>query len=310
MVMTDDPFSDPIAFDDLLNEARGTTMTDDRSGSLDGGTLQTFMAVFLGLPLAVWGGYTLIKDAMETSLEQPRATPLRRRRRKPQEIEAVPIDEPEDGDADEPVPSDGNTDSAPVAVQTDDTEGTVFEEGVQEEAEVVAEIPVHPEISYAQSIELTEYREGAAPSAQTAFVIEATPVGLVAMGYDFEEKRWIYWANLTPHFRVLDAVARMYANVHNRHPLYVPPSVVDAENEAAEAEQEGEQVAQDSKASLFITPTPVGASDVPRPEKRHVANSFKRQGMLSELKFIPEGPREGPKRTSYSDFLAKQQAGH
>lgn len=334
MVMTDDPFSDPLAFDDLLNELDRTTMTDSGSTENSQATLQNFMTVFLGLPLAVWGGYTLIRDAMKAK-ETVAARPvsIRRRRRRVPEAKAKPADDPEEADADEPVPSDGNTDSTTQPEQTvqEDESSGVFEAEVEAGPSVDAElepsaeneegeleepvISVHPEIAYAQSIVLEPYREGVDPGPQTAFVIEATPVGLVAMGYDFEEKRWIYWANLTPHFRVLDAVARVYVNIHNRHPLYIPPAVADAANEAvdkAEAEggggQEGEQLAQDSKASLFITPTPVGAAEMPRPEKRHVANSFKRQGMLSELRFIPEGPREAPKKTSYADFLSKQKA--
>jgi hypothetical protein len=186
------------------------------------------------------------------------------------------------------------------------------EEGGDDELAEPVKPPVHPEIAYAQSIELSEHRPLVEPSAQSAFVIEATPAGLIAMGYDFAEKRWIYWANSTPHFRVLDTVARVYANTHNRHSLYIPPSVADAANEAAKdgegAEPSAEKIAQDSKASLFITPTPAGAAELPRPEQKHIANSFKRQGMLSELRFLEDGPRDAPKQLSYEEFLAKEEA--
>jgi hypothetical protein len=183
---------------------------------------------------------------------------------------------------------------------------------VQEEEEVEKVAPVHPEIAYAQSIKLTEHRPLADSSPQSAFVIESTPAGLIAMGYDFTEKRWIYWANSTPHFRVLDTVARVYSNTHNRHPLYIPPSVADAANEVTDkeddsAENTAKKIAEDKKASLFITPTPTGSADIPRPEQKHIANSFKRKGMLSELRFLDDGPRNPPKHLSYEEFLAKRE---
>ena len=262
-----------------------------------------FFTVLIGLPLAVWGGYTLIRDLIENQ-----EAPFRRRPR-PKPPTA----------SDEPLVSDEQEDKIVYEDLTTDTD-KANGEGVQADGESEdSEIPIHPEILYAQSIVLSDPMPGADQGPKNAFVIEATPVGLVAMGYDFEANRWIYWANQTPHFRVLDAVARIYVNTHNRHDLYIPPAIADAANEAVE-NQEGKEnvgsgegakrvtpdkIAEDNKASLFITPTPVGAGEIPRPKAQHVANCFKRKGMLSELTFIPEGPREGPKRTSYADFLAK-----
>ena len=294
----------------------------DDDGNHQGST-QAFFTVLIGLPLALWGGYTLIRDLIE-SQEMParKAAPLRRRPR------PKPAAEPELAVSDEPVGSDEQEERGDV-VNEDKVEGDGVEgDGV--EGGEASEIPIHPEILYAQSIVLSDPQPEADKGPKNAFVIEATPVGLVAMGYDFEAKRWIYWANLTPHFRVLDAVARVYANTHNRHELYIPPAVADAANEAGEKQEEEknggseegmgsegrapeegaqrltpEKIAEDNKASLFINPTPVDAGEIPRPETKHVANCFKRKGMLSELTFIPEGPREPPKKTSYAEFLAK-----
>lgn len=287
------------------------------------GSTHAFFTVLIGLPLALWGSYTLIRDLIE-SQETPsrKAAPFRRRpRTKPAESEP-PVASDEPAGSDEPVEQEEGVQNeevaadAAVAAANKERGGVEAEDdGVEEpEGEGVDDIPIHPEILYAQSIVLSDPLPGADQGPKNAFVIEATPVGLVAMGYDFEAKRWIYWANLTPHFRVLDAVARVYVNTHNRHDLYIPPAVADAANEAAEKEaaekQEGEEVssekiAENNKASLFINPTPVGAGEIPRPETQHVANCFKRKGMLSELTFIPEGPREAPKKTSYADFLAR-----
>lgn len=282
------------------------------------GSTQAFFTVLIGLPLALWGGYSLIRDLIESQETPARKTAPFRRRPQPKPTEPKPpiaLDKPVLSD--EPVEQEEeNIDEVMgTAAAGDGVDGEGVEDGghgVDEEAP--PEIPIHPEILYAQSIELSDPLPDADQGPKNAFVIEATPVGLVAMGYDFENKRWIYWANLTPHFRVLDAVARVYANTHNRHDLYIPPAVADAANKATEKEaakkQEGEgavpeKIAEDNKASLFINPTPVGSGEISRPDTQHVANCFKRKGMLSELTFIPEGPREPPKRTSYADFLAK-----
>lgn len=346
MVMSDDPFDDPATFDDILNEASAGGAPAQSPGNL-----QAFLTMVLGLPLAVWGGYTIVRDYLKEEMK-PNPRPVRRplrRPRPPADPSRLDVgtfcEYTKTGEIVE-VMAVHREDGAPyyytIRASDDSERQTVRRNLVVHKEEIAAEEepntrdnsidsgvapepaeetkpeeppppPIHPEIKYAQSIELTEYREAAEPGPQTAFVIEATPAGLIAMGYDFEEKRWIYWANSTPHFRVLDAVARVYANTHNRHPLYIPPAVADAANEAEEKattggrvqEGGGEKIAADSKASLFITPTPVGAAEPPRPEKRHVANLFKRLGMLSELRFIPEGPREAPKKTSYSDFLER-----
>jgi len=277
------------------------------------GSTQAFFTVLIGLPLALGGGYSLIRDMIE-SQETPvrKVAPFRRR------LRAKPAEHEPSVASDAPAVSDDLIEQEEVPVDEMANGGDGVNEGCEgvkcDEDEEPEEIPVHPEILYAQSIELNEPLPDADQGPKNAFVIEATPVGLVAMGYDFENKRWIYWANLTPHFRVLDAVARVYANTHNRHELYIPPAVADAANKAAEKEaakkQEGEgavpeKIAEDNKASLFINPTPVGSGEIPRPETQHVANCFKRKGMLSELTFIPEGPREPAKKTSYADFLAK-----
>lgn len=303
------------------------------------GSAHAFFTVIIGLPLALWGGYTLIRDLLESNEAPARKPAVFRRRPRPKPAEPEPqaasnepagLDEPmeqEEAVQSEEVAADGGEDiggSGLGWVRGTESPEEGAEQLTPDEEPEEPEIPVHPEILYAQSIVLSDPLPGAEPGPKNAFVIEATPVGLVAMGYDFKAKRWIYWANLTPHFRVLDAVARVYVNTHNRHDLYVPPAVADAANEAAEKEavegsggvtpeQENggsggvtpEKIAEDSKASLFINPTPVGAAELPRPEKQHVANCFKRKGMLSELQFIPEGPREPPKRTSYADFLTK-----
>jgi len=292
------------------------------------GSTHAFFTVLIGLPLALWGGYTLVRDLLERNEAPARKPAAVRRRPRPKPAEPEPqaaSDEP--AGSDEPVEQEEvvQNEEAAVVRGTESPEEGAERLTPEEEPEEEPEVPVHPEILYAQSIVLSDPLPGAEPGPKNAFVIEATPVGLVAMGYDFEAKRWIYWANLTPHFRVLDAVARVYVNTHCRHELYIPPAVADAANEAAEKQEENggsggvapeqenggsggvtpEKIAEDSKASLFINPTPVGAAEVPRPEKKHVANCFKRKGMLSELQFIPEGPREPPKKTSYADFLAK-----
>ena len=343
MVMSDDPFSDPIALAAAADNAQ--------SG---GGALQTFFTIMLGLPLAVYGAYTAMTQLLQ---EEDTPRPRRRAPRPRRVVEPGPETEGSDVSTGPVTPAaQGQPPAGPIPVGTTCIYGTAadelehvtvtavhteldppyytvrFEDGTerqtirtkllapgdpiededeQEEggetgaaATEPAKPPVHPEIAYAQSVELSEHRPLVEPSAQSAFVIEATPAGLIAMGYDFAEKRWIYWANSTPHFRVLDTVARVYANTHNRHPLYIPPSVADAANGAGEKEGEGaepsaEKIAQDSKASLFITPTPAGAAELPRPEQKHIANSFKRQGMLSELRFLEDGPRDAPKQLSY-----------
>jgi hypothetical protein len=286
MVMSDDPFDDPI----IEATAHGVAHTTGGSN-----TFQAFLMTFVGIPLAIWGGYTYLTEQWDQD-----------NRTRPTQYKAT---EREEDKADENVellhgePVETVEDTSPVCVEADDED----DGGMVEEEEEPAEPPLHPEIAYARSVELKEKQPLADQGPQDAFVIEHTPAGLIAMGYDYAQKRWIYWANNTPHFRVLDTVARVYANTHNRQELYIPPAVADAAN--AEAEKEGaelEKIAQDSKASLFIEPTPVDAAEKPKPDKMHVANCFKRQGMLSELRFIPQGPREEPKKTSYADFLAKQ----
>lgn len=291
MVMSDDPFDDPI----IEATAHGVAHTTGGSNSF-----QAFLMTFVGIPLAIWGGYNYLLSQWEEDEQRKRR--LRNERReveKKREEEANHTEETLHGE--------------PVENVEEDFVPDVDDEGEEAEAEEQRKPPLHPEIVYARSVELQEKQPLTDQGPKDAFVIENTPTGLIAMGYDFEQNRWIYWANNTPHFRVLDTVARVYANTHNRQELYIPPAVADAANAEAEkqaAEQEGEleKIAQDSKASLFIEPTPVGAAEKPKPDKMHVANCFKRQGMLSELRFLPEGPREAPKKTSYADFLSKQNA--
>ena len=269
------------------------------------GTLQMFFTLFAVLPLAAWGGYTLIRDLLDEDA-QPAPRPVRPRRRQVVVVESEPEEE-QGSYVQEEAAVDGEAADGEAGVEAAGDGDAEAEEAP--EPKEPPPPPIHPEILYAQSVELTDYLEGAECSPQTAFVIEDTPVGLVAMGYDFGEKRWIYWANLTPHFRVLDAVARAYANAHNRHPLYIPPSVADAANGEDEKVEGAKEIAADAKASLFVTPTPSDATEPTRPEQRHIANSFKRQGMLNELRFIPEGPRDQPKQVSYSDFPGKRESG-
>lgn len=358
MVMSDDPFFDPATLADTEEFENGITA-------------RAFFTVVLGLPLAVWGGYSLLREYLgeepnTTPRAMPRSTRKARSRADPEALELGTVCVySETGESitvtkvhrsnnmpyyytvqlasgaelhatrDQITLLDPASDETESVVQEGESGGEVGEvgevvdgesgveggdeggDGDGQPANVRPPTPIHPEIKYASSVELTEYRKGAEPGPQSAFVIEATPAGLIAMGYEFGEKRWIYWANQTPHFRVLDTVARVYSNTHNRHPLYIPPAVADAANEADEkaaasvdgassgAEPDGEQIAADAKASLFITPTPVGAAELPRPEKKHIANCFKRMGMLSELRFIEDGPRDAPKRTSYADFMNK-----
>ena len=279
--MSDDPFDDPI----IEATAHGVAHTTGGSN-----TFQAFLMTFVGVPLAIWTGYNYLAEQVDQKRQaKPRGRP-------------------------QATPKEDDNLAPPVFIEADaegvEDDGCEVEEREDAEEELVdepAEPPLHPEIAYARSVELKEKQPLADQGPQDAFVIEHTPAGLIALGYDYGEKRWIYWANNTPHFRVLDTVARVYANTHNRQELYIPPAVADAANaEAEKGDEELEKLAQDSKASLFIEPTPVGAAEKPKPDKMHVANCFKRQGMLSELRFIPDGPRQEPKKTSYADFLAKQ----
>lgn len=303
MVMSDDPFDDPI----IEATAHGVAHTTGGSNSF-----QAFLMTFVGIPLAIWGGYNYLLSQWEEDEQRKRR--LRNERReveKKREEEANDTEETLHGEPVETVED--------VFVPDDEDKGANVNENCDgdedEEEEKPREPPLHPEIAYAQSVKLQDKQSLADQGSKDAFVIENTPAGLIAMGYDFAEKRWIYWANNTPHFRVLDTVARVYANTHNRQELYIPPAVADAANAEAEkqaADQEGEgnleKIADDGKASLFIEPTPEGAAKKPTPDNMYVANCFKRQGMLSELRFIPEGPREEPKKTSYADFLSKRNA--
>ena len=299
--MSDDPFDDPI----IEATAHGVAHTTGGSN-----TFQAFLMTFVGIPLAIWSGYNYLLSQWEEDEQQKRRVRNERREaEKKSEGEANHTGETLHG---EPLETVEDVFVPDVA----DEDANVEENGdAEEESEEAREPSLHPEIVYARSVELQEKQPLADQGPRDAFVIESTPAGLIAMGYDFEQNRWIYWANNTPHFRVLDTVARVYANTHNRQELYIPPAVADAANAEAEKqateqgdEAELEKIAQDSKASLFIEPTPVGAAEKPKPDKMHVANCFKRQGMLSELRFIPEGPREAPKKTSYADFLSKQNA--
>ena len=284
MVMSDDPF------DDTIIEATAHGVAHATGGS---NTFQAFLMTFVGVPLAIWGGYNYLAAQLD---QKRQAKPLGRQQATPRE----------DDNLAPPVFVEADAEDAEDA-EEDRGEVEGSEDAEEELVDAPAKPPLHPEIAYARSVELKEKQPLADQGPQDAFVIEHTPAGLIALGYDYSEKRWIYWANNTPHFRVLDTVARVYANTHNRQELYIPPAVADAANaEAEKGDEELEELAQDSKASLFIEPTPVGAAEKPKPDKMHVANCFKRQGMLSELRFLPEGPREEPKKTSYADFLAKQ----
>ena len=281
MVMSDDPFDDPA----IHAAAHGVAQTSGDS------SISSFLFFFVGMPMMLWTGFTFWSEIKKEE------------QRREQDLKAT------------------SQASTAHATTTDNAAATPLAEEVQENKEETEEkeerppTPLHPEIQYAQSVTIEPHKPLAEVGPKDAFVIENTPAGLIAMGYDFAQKRWIYWANNTPHFRVLDTLARVYANTHNRQDLYIPPAVADAANAQAEKKAEGaeeqegeslEKIAEDKKASLFIEPTPVGAAAKPKPDKMHIANCFKRQGMLSELRFIPEGPREEAKKTSYADFLKQQ----